>query len=920
MPSKLASYLNKTILVAIPALFDDGVCRPFTLLGAELHGLWLQSDELTQRLLPADKRELGATAAAAGCLCRSRRSPACWSRIARLRASSRKARSRAPPRATGCGPSLRQVTQPRRRRNRHALHERGRNSRARTGPTEGKPMSSLIVIRIVPPAATDPVSFSSVLASLTIDAFDLSFTSVDAQPPGQSVGAASFIAASGLTGVSGHPDRSSSAPTYPPGVANGIVQQFDFVPAVVLPPSPAYYQLEAVGVAVLEIASPSTFENLRLAVQSGGQTVPVAVDYYDAPLAAGPTPDPSTWAGLAPSLYLQLPASLPSSGAPALQLPSDGTPPAFQELLQAMLTVLKDDPGASVVASTSAAAAAGGAALQFPAGTTGVGPGMTVSGAAGIPAGTSVTTSISAAGGVLLNQQLSAAVNGGTAITFTPDLAALTLDQCQNIAYEIVWSQQPPPPTPPDPVEDLYTNPPNTGALLGGSNNTTPNQYEGDRQQFEAQLNSYYTVANATADRLTNFVFALSAAIACQQLSLAATDALIELPPDPGTGSVNDVAVILTGLGPAGAATNFGVPAAYFYALAAAMPPQVTVAQRFSLATRDALTDLLADLTTAIGTGIVTDSESFAAPLLGGTAPAGSVNAAQAARRFVALNVPASAATALAPLDSLALATGADAASGTTLTFAALGDVNAGMSAAGPNIPPGATVSGVTAASGSVTLSGPVLNDVPAGTEIVFTPPYSPGLDSLIQSWLSFPTTPTGAISSVSYQPGDDDSQVLAGCRSREPAAFLNLVLCALTQGAMLPAPFTGALGDAIVASATLGSPTTVAALAAVTAQQWTQFFQANPTWLPSFTLPGDTTARIAAFIRAVQKLFAVGSGGPSSPFVLATSAATASGAVLHFPPTKAIAKGMSVSGPTTIPTGATVTGVATTAAGVESR
>ena len=35
------------------------------MLGAELHGLWLQSDELTQRLLPVDKRELGATAAAA---------------------------------------------------------------------------------------------------------------------------------------------------------------------------------------------------------------------------------------------------------------------------------------------------------------------------------------------------------------------------------------------------------------------------------------------------------------------------------------------------------------------------------------------------------------------------------------------------------------------------------------------------------------------------------------------------------------------------------------------------------------------------------------------------------------------------------------------------------------------------------------
>jgi hypothetical protein len=64
MPPTIARYLNKTVFVAIPALFEDGVCRPFTLLGAELHGLWLQSDELTRRLLPADKRDLAAAAPA----------------------------------------------------------------------------------------------------------------------------------------------------------------------------------------------------------------------------------------------------------------------------------------------------------------------------------------------------------------------------------------------------------------------------------------------------------------------------------------------------------------------------------------------------------------------------------------------------------------------------------------------------------------------------------------------------------------------------------------------------------------------------------------------------------------------------------------------------------------------------------------
>jgi hypothetical protein len=56
----LARYLNHTILVSVPALFEDGTCRPFTLLGTELHGLWLQSDELTRRLLPEDERDLAA--------------------------------------------------------------------------------------------------------------------------------------------------------------------------------------------------------------------------------------------------------------------------------------------------------------------------------------------------------------------------------------------------------------------------------------------------------------------------------------------------------------------------------------------------------------------------------------------------------------------------------------------------------------------------------------------------------------------------------------------------------------------------------------------------------------------------------------------------------------------------------------------
>jgi hypothetical protein len=55
MTPMLSQYLNKNILVAIPALFEDGGCRPYLLLGVELNGLWLHSEDLTERLLRDDR-------------------------------------------------------------------------------------------------------------------------------------------------------------------------------------------------------------------------------------------------------------------------------------------------------------------------------------------------------------------------------------------------------------------------------------------------------------------------------------------------------------------------------------------------------------------------------------------------------------------------------------------------------------------------------------------------------------------------------------------------------------------------------------------------------------------------------------------------------------------------------------------------
>lgn len=58
MPLDLSRHLNKTLLVSIPVLFEDGTARPYTLLGAEVNGLWLQSNDLTDRLLRDCDREL----------------------------------------------------------------------------------------------------------------------------------------------------------------------------------------------------------------------------------------------------------------------------------------------------------------------------------------------------------------------------------------------------------------------------------------------------------------------------------------------------------------------------------------------------------------------------------------------------------------------------------------------------------------------------------------------------------------------------------------------------------------------------------------------------------------------------------------------------------------------------------------------
>jgi hypothetical protein len=57
MMPKVTQFLNRTVLVSIPGLFDGGAARPFKLLGIEAQGLWLQSEELSRRLLAEEMHD-----------------------------------------------------------------------------------------------------------------------------------------------------------------------------------------------------------------------------------------------------------------------------------------------------------------------------------------------------------------------------------------------------------------------------------------------------------------------------------------------------------------------------------------------------------------------------------------------------------------------------------------------------------------------------------------------------------------------------------------------------------------------------------------------------------------------------------------------------------------------------------------------
>lgn len=457
---------------------------------------------------------------------------------------------------------------------------------------------------------------------------------------------------------------------------------------------------------------------------------------------------------------------------------------------------------------------------------------------------------------------------------------------CKRIAYDIIWSYQNSLPLPPDPLESLYTNPPNPGGGGSISNNSGgSNNFEQDRQKFEGELSSFYSTNNANAERLTKFVAAASAAVACEQASLNCDSALLEFPVDPSAPYANavDSELLVQGVSVTGVSgLNFGVPAPFFYALGAHLDKSSGTVQRFKMATGDAIERLLQHFATAEDQLVINDTESFTDT----TVVPASISSFQAARRLVALGVSAASTSPSVTVYP-----------GTPLASLIQGWLKAtDPSLALPQNPP------LTYQNNDFNIwtqqlapadpTGYLDLDLDALTQGYVIPPItaSPSAAVASGSALTFPVGlgigPGMPVSGTNIAAGTTVLNVTPATQQTVTVTLSLAILAAIAVTETLTfndagAPANATLADQIAAwlpgtTNPATSNPTVATLKQVTASQWTAFFTGigSAQWLPPFTQPvapgaspssapptaGYISLRIRAFIRAVHQFFTVSS------------------------------------------------------------
>ncbi|RXV65692.1 insecticidal toxin complex protein [Burkholderia stabilis] len=145
-------------------------------------------------------------------------------------------------------------------------------------------------------------------------------------------------------------------------------------------------------------------------------------------------------------------------------------------------------------------------------------------------------------------------------------------------------------------------------------------------------------------------------------------------------------------------------------------------------------------------------------------------------------------------------------------------------------------------------------------------------LTPLINDWLAYPS----AANWRDYHPGDDTVGFWTPEIAAQPNAYLSLDLAAVTND-----------HQPLIAAIRAIPVTSVSQLSLMSVTDWNNLFGTPPNivLLPPFTAPGTAQARVAAFIRRVQKFFAVGFGIATLP-----SAAAPAAPVLDLPTADVIA------------------------------
>ena len=183
----------------------------------------------------------------------------------------------------------------------------------------------------------------------------------------------------------------------------------------------------------------------------------------------------------------------------------------------------------------------------------------------------------------------------------------LTVAESRQVAREILWNRKvTPPPERPNGrrLEDMYTQPPTDTSLSSDE----LDRAEMDRKQYEAALLGFYALQDADSERLTQYVFAASAAVWAEQQSAAPGRVSLRFPVETGTpptpgATFREAEVVLIDDG--GLTLDFEVPAEYFYAISALLATQVTAEERYRMATGDSEPRLVASIRDAIDRHII---------------------------------------------------------------------------------------------------------------------------------------------------------------------------------------------------------------------------------------------------------------------------------------------------------------------------